>query len=205
MNTTYCKMGIIGVIALVIGLAIGVTATNLKSGTTGATKAPDFTTNLLPSLILPNPGVMSPNWLSPAWDSPTWEPLQEIRDLQMQMDTLYNRISAEFRSEPKFGGMMDNPAYSLTLNVRDLKDRFVVRAYLPDADVSNVKVSLDKQTLKFQVSEQQTQKSVDKNATTSVAQWGEYEQVIPLPAPVKEDQMKIERKTHELIITLPKE
>jgi HSP20 family protein len=205
MNTTYSKIGFIAIIALIIGIAIGMTETSLKSGTSGATKAPDLTTNQLSTDVMPAPILPTPIFQSPGVTGPTWEPLQQIRDMQMQMDTLYNRIASEFNGEPQFGGMVQNPAYSLTMNVRDLKDRFVVRALMPDANVSDVKVTLDKQTLKLQSSRQQTQKSVAKNATTSVAQWGEYEQVIQLPVPVKADQMKIERKNHELIITLPKE
>jgi HSP20 family molecular chaperone IbpA len=197
MNTTNSKMIATGVIALLIGVGIGVAATDLESGTSGVTitKAPHDTASRLSAPTQPNNAVTSQ----------TWDPLQDIRDMQMQMDSLYNRMSTEFLNEPQLGGMWQSPAYSLSLNVRDLKDRFVVRAFLPEANASDVKVALDKQTLKLQSSEQQTHKSVEKNAATSVAQWGEYEQVIRLPAPVKENQMKIERKNHELIITLPKE
>ena len=34
--------------------------------------------------------------------------------------------------------------------------------------------------------------------------WGQYAQIIPLPAPVKGEQMKIDQLKHELLITLPK-
>ena len=37
-----------------------------------------------------------------------------------------------------------------------------------------------------------------------MTEWGQYEQTIQLPVPVKTGQMKIERKDHELLITLPK-
>lgn len=37
-----------------------------------------------------------------------------------------------------------------------------------------------------------------------VYEYRQYEQVVQLPGPVKADQMKVERKNHELFITLPK-
>jgi HSP20 family molecular chaperone IbpA len=123
----------------------------------------------------------------------------------MQMDKLLSRMSAEFRAEPPFHGMVENPAYSLSMNVEDLKDRFVVRAFLPDTSVADVKVRLDGQTLKVEVGNRQNSVSKTKTSTRRVAEWGEYEQVIQLPSPVKAGQMKVARKDHELLITLPKE
>ena len=93
----------------------------------------------------------------------------------------------------------ENPGYSLSLNVQDLKDRYEVRAFLPNAKDSDVNVSLqNSQTLKVEVSNQNTETSGKKDANTSVTEWGQYEQTIQLPAPVKTDQMKIEHQGHEL-------
>jgi len=186
---------ITGLIALVAGLAIGVSATELEKGTATAGKNSSAAMNQTSSTIASDANVAAQ----------TWDPFQQIRDMQMQMDKMFSRMSSEFRAEPPFSNMAENPAYSLSLNVEDLKDRFVVRAYLPDTKVSDVNVKLDNQTLKVDVSNQQAQISNKKNSATSVAEWGQYQQVIQLPAPVKADQMKIERKDHELLITLPKE
>ena len=125
--------------------------------------------------------------------------------MQLQMDQMFNRMSAQFRTEPRLDFFKENPGYSLSLNVQDLKDRYEVRAFLPNAKDSDVNVSLqNSQTLKVEVSNKNTETSGKKDANTSVTEWGQYEQTIQLPAPVKTDQMKIEHQGHELIITLPK-
>jgi HSP20 family molecular chaperone IbpA len=180
-------------IALAVGVGIGVGATEFKSGPSSASNAAK-TSN--PAANTPVPQAVSPVL--------TDDPFQQIRDMQMQMDKLFSQMSAQFRSEPQFKNISENPAYSLSLNVENLKDRFVVHALVPDTKASDVNVKLDKQTLKVDVSNQEAQVSNQKNEATRVAEWGQYEQVIQLPSPVKASQMKIERKDHELVITLPK-
>jgi HSP20 family molecular chaperone IbpA len=125
--------------------------------------------------------------------------------MQAQMNQSFDQIFQQFRMNPQFNASQKNPGYSLSLGVQDLKNRYEVRAYLPDAKASDVHVSLDNgQTLNVQVNSQQTEKSGQKNATASVTEWGQYDQTIQLPTPVKADQMKITRNGHELLITIPK-
>lgn len=191
MNALNKRTMITGIIALIAGLAIGVGATDLK---TGASKTANTASE---------PLTVATSGQSSA--SQTWDPFQQICTMQMEMDKMFSQMSAQFRSEPRFSNLAENPAFSLSLNVEDLKDRIVVHAFLPDAKASDVNVKLDKQTLKVDVGSQQAQTSEQKNEATRVAEWGQYEQVIQLPSPVKASQMKVDRKDHELIITLPKE
>ena len=187
---------IVGVITLAIGVLIGLTVTKSKAGNSAAVAPAKIQTNQMSSAASPG--------LNPAGQA-EWNPFQEIRDMQAQMDRMFSQMSAQLRVEPRLNFFPENPGYSLSLNVQDLKDRYEVRAYLPDAKASDVKVNLDNnQTLQVQVSNKSTETSGRKNANTSVTEWGQYEQTIQLPMPVKTDQMKVDRKGHELIVTLPK-
>lgn len=145
-----------------------------------------------------------------------WNPFQQMRQMQAQMDKMFTQMTRQFQSEPGLSGFTDIPGYSLSLDVRDLKNHYEVHAYLPDAKASNVHVSLKNgQTLKVEVNSQKTEEtsnsskashsgSVSTNVVTNVSEWGQYEQTVQLPTPVKADQMKIKRHGHELIITIPK-
>jgi len=151
-----------------------------------------------------------PLFQNPAATGQEWG--QEIQDMQMQMDKMQaqmdkmlNQISAQFPSEPRLIGFPENSAYSLSLNVQDLKNRYVVRAFLPDTKVSDVNVKLENnQTLQVSVGNQQSLRSQKKNEVSTVSESGRYEQLIQLPSPVKAREMKIVRNEHELLITLPK-
>ena len=191
MNTS-TKICITGIIALGLGVAVGVGAAEHEDGTA-------HTTNSGSKELSP---AVQP---TPASTAQAWDPFQQISDMQLQMDRMFSQMSAEFRQEPQLNGVDENPGYSLTLNVQDQKDRYEVTAFLPDAKASDVHVKLDNnRTLQVDVGNQQTQTSNEKNATTSVAEWGQYEQVIQLPSAVNGKQMKVERRDHELVITLPK-
>jgi HSP20 family molecular chaperone IbpA len=186
---------IIGAITLAAGLAIGAAAA--KAG--GSAGAKTDATASGQSHASPSVSRLD-----------QWNPFQQMRQMQAQMDQMFNQMTRQFQSEPGFNGFADIPGYSLSLDVRDLKDHYEVRAYLPDAKASNVHVNLtNDQTLKVEVDRQQTAKSnrssAGTNALTRVTDWGQYEQTVQLPTPVKSDQMKINRKGHELIITIPKQ
>jgi HSP20 family protein len=133
-----------------------------------------------------------------------WNPFREMRQMESEMDRLFQRSFERLRLNPQMRAFKEEPGYSLKLDVRDLKDRIEVRASLPGARASDVKVNLEhNQILKVAVSQNTTEKTQSSSAPT-VTEWGRYEQTIDLPAPVKSEQMKIERKDHDLVITLPK-
>jgi HSP20 family molecular chaperone IbpA len=195
------KSTIVGAITLVAGIFIGLIAMRYVGGhatAMAATKAPRAPAA---AAAVKHEGPVQ------------WNPFQEIRDMQSNMDQVFDAMTAQFRMQPRMDLFADNPGYSLSLHVQDLKDRFEVRAYLPNAKASDVKVTLpNNQTLKVDVSNKNTETTGEtsgestgsKNASTSVTEWGQYEQTIQLPAAVKSEQMKIDHQKHELLITLPK-
>ena len=188
---TGSKIVITAIIALAVGVAVGVGAAEHETGPAKNGNTPG------------NPG-SSATLANANAAGQVSDPFQQIRDMQMQMDKMFSQMSAEFRLEPQFQNVVENPAYSLSLNVEDLKDRFVVRAFLPDTKLSDANVKLNNRTLTVDVSNQQTETSGKQGPVTNVAEWGQYEQTIQLPAPVKAGQMKITRQDHELVITVPK-
>jgi HSP20 family molecular chaperone IbpA len=186
---------IIGATTLILGLVIGAAA---ESGTgifgdRGAAK----------SATGPMQSPASNHSQSATVDE--WNPFQEIRDMQAQMDRMFNQMNQQFQGEAGFHGFNDIPGYSLSLDVRDMKDRYEVHAWLPDAKASDVHVSLaNNQTLKVEVNSQQTEKTGGTNVVSSVAELGQYEQTVQLPTPVKAAQMKVTRNGHDLVISIPK-
>ena len=191
---------IIGLATLVIGLMIGAATAETGTGLLTRTRKADtrkgneVTNQMSSAASSSKPGGLN-----------AWDPFQEIRNMQAQMDQSFDQMFDQFRMDPQFSVFRESPGYSLSLDVRDLKDHYEIRAYLPDAKASNVHVSVKNgQTLKVQVNSKQTEKSDQKNMAASVTELGQYEQEVLLPTPVKADQMKIKRESHELVITIPK-
>jgi HSP20 family molecular chaperone IbpA len=194
MSTTNKNTLAIGLIALAAGVAIGIGGTRVKAEMTDTGHAANAGTNQLSNTVLPDANLNA-----------TADPFQDIRNMQLQMDRMFGQMSDQFRAEPQFSGPALNPGYSLSLNTREFKDHYEVTAYLPDARAADVNVKLaNDRTLRVDVSNHENQSVNHTNLVTSVADWGQYEEVIQLPSPVKAAHMKIERKDHELYITLPK-
>ncbi|MFZ3377691.1 MAG: Hsp20/alpha crystallin family protein, partial [Chthoniobacterales bacterium] len=87
-----------------------------------------------------------------------------------------------------------------TVNVDDQKDKYVVHFALPNRDVSNVNVNFENGELHLSAQEQKT------NSTNSQQriERGRYEEMVTLPGPVKESEMKVNRQANAVVVTLPK-
>jgi len=133
----------------------------------------------------------------------SWDPFREMRILQAEMDEMFRRSITRFRQSPRMNIFTDDAGYSLSLDVRDLKDRYEVRAFLPDAKAADAKVNLQGNRLGVEVTHRQTAKG-NKNEPDTVTEWGRYTQTVDLAGDLKSDQMKVEHKDHELLVTIPK-
>jgi HSP20 family molecular chaperone IbpA len=146
----------------------------------------------------------------PAPDSGTleWNPFQAIRHTQQSMDQMFDEMVAKLRRRPPLSGYADEaPGYSLSLRLKDAKDHYEVRGHLPKGGSSNVNVSLmDNQTLRVEVDTKATEETSPKSTTggSEITEWGQYEQILELPGPVKNNDLQIDRVNGELVVTLPK-
>ncbi len=136
--------------------------------------------------------------------SEQWNPLDQMRAMQAEIDQVFQRSFEDLRLNPKLQVFQKEPGYSLSMDVRDLKDRYQVRAFLPDTKASDVKVTLDGEQLKVDVTNKTTEKEQARNGEITTTELGHYEEVVQLAGALHPDRMQIQRKEHELIITVPK-
>jgi len=90
------------------------------------------------------------------------------------------------------------------VNVDDQKDKYVVHFYLPDHDLSNVNVDFKNGQLDLTAKEQENAVDKSTNGTQESTTTGQYEEMVTLAGPVKDKDMKVERKADSVIVTLPK-
>lgn len=115
---------------------------------------------------------------------------QRMQQLDNQLDSVF---ADTFRG---FGNAFSDSAFASSIDLRDQKDRYVVRVYVPDADTSKVNAKVEGNTLQVTASGEEKTKNTSQSA--------HYEQMITLPGPVQSDKMKIERKQNLVVIDLPK-
>lgn len=141
----------------------------------------------------PNTAISSsPTSVAESWD-------QRMIDDMRQMET---RMTNIFRNA--FPNDMQSGSSALqlgsTVNVDNEKDKYVVHFTLPDRDVSNVNVNFTNGELRLSGQEQ---KKTSSNGEQSV-EHGRYEEMVTIPGPVKESEMKVNRQANTVVVTLPK-
>ena len=203
VKATVSKPLVIGLVSLtlVLGIVIGVAAEKLVNRSSAPVTAAQAAVAAKPSIGGVTPPQMPDPFANDPFDS--WDPFREMRSLQAEMDEMFRRSISRFRQSPRMNIFADDAGYSLSLDVRELKDRYEVRAFLPDAKAADTKVNLQGNRLKVEVMHQQTAKG-NKNEPDTVTEWGCYTQTVDLAGNLKSEQMKVERKDHELLITIPK-
>lgn len=129
---------------------------------------------------------------------------RQISDTQKQIDQLFERSFPQAVNGAAMNAAEIKPGYSLSMDVRDLRDKYQVCAFLPDTKPSDVKVKLNGDELKVDVANKALEKPTAKNGETAMTEWGNYEEVVRLAGPLKENQMTVQHLPHELVISVPK-
>jgi HSP20 family molecular chaperone IbpA len=192
MITINRKTTMVGIVTLIAGLALGLGIGVWSVKNSQASNAPAARIN-------------SDNQESIVTRSDEWDPFRQMERMQEEIDRAIRNATEQFQLGPGATAFRPEAGYSSSFDLRDRKDRFELRAYLPGVKASDVNVKIDNdRTLHVSVTQrkQETKKTSGVNAT--VTELGQYEQVVTLPQPVKSSDMKIERNGHELVITVPK-
>lgn len=75
---------------------------------------------------------------------------------------------------------------------------------MPDRDLSNVDVKFENGHLHLTAREEKSTSSNAAAGTMQNVERGRYEEMIALPGPVKDSDMKVDRKGASIVVTLPK-
>jgi HSP20 family molecular chaperone IbpA len=217
MDTIKKRTTMVGVVTLIVGLVIGIGVGVWGIKTSHASNAPATTTNTTSSATTSKNTTANSNSsrttldqdkdesLLTAKDWDHWDPFRDMERMQEQIDRTIRDATEKFSLGA--GATMFRPdlGYSSSFDLRDRKDHYELRAYLPDVNASDVNVKIDNdQTLRVSVKQHKQETKSTKNGSASVTQLGEYEQVVTLPEPVRSSDMKIDRHGHEVVITIPK-
>jgi HSP20 family molecular chaperone IbpA len=125
-----------------------------------------------------------------ATGSPFADVQLRMRELQSQLDNVFAQAFRDFGSD--FG----QSGFASSVDLREQKDRYVARVYLPKGDTSKVNATMNGNNLEITMNGSET-----KN---SGAQSEKYQEVIFLPQPVRADQVQIQRKPNMVVISVPK-
>lgn len=125
--------------------------------------------------------------------------LAEMERMQTRMDDIFRNA---FPNDLLNGSSMVRRGS--TVNVDDQGDKYVVHFTLPRSDMNNVNVKFEDGRLSLTAKEEKSSTPNASPGTMSTMESGSYAQMITLPGPVKDADMKVERKNGAIVVTLPK-
>lgn len=139
---------------------------------------------------------------SPAASSSSdWEASMkdQFARLETGMDDAFRRFFPKDLSADATGSQLGS-----AVKVDNQNDSYVVHFYLPKRDLANAKVTLSNGQLNLVATDNKTANNQSASGTEETSSSGRYEEMIALPGPVKEAEMKVERKGDSVDVTLPK-
>jgi HSP20 family molecular chaperone IbpA len=141
--------------------------------------------------------------LSPLSD---WENdiFDRMAKMSREMDVIFEDAFRELRSIPEHKDYFDEPRFGSSIDLKEDRENYIFRAYLPDRSMQNVNVTVEDRVLKIEATEQDTTNKDDKAGTLRSTRKAAYAQLVTLPGPVRGEQMKVEKKDGLLVVTLPK-
>ena len=198
-DTLKRKTTVVGIVTLIVGLALGLGIGVWGIKTTRASSSPKSSTSEVTLKAEPKQP-KEPLVLRDAAD-----PFRHMQQMQEEIDQVIRRATERFQLGPGASLFRPDAGYSSSFDLRDRTDHFELRAYLPDAEASDVSVKIDDdRVLHVTVGHKKEHLKKENESEAKVTQLGRYEQVITLPEPVKGSDMKVDRNGHEVVITIPK-
>jgi HSP20 family molecular chaperone IbpA len=196
MDTIKRKTTLVGIVTLIVGLALGLGIGIWSVKSSEASNAPATKGQASSTAEKPEPAITR---------SDEWDPARELDRMQEEIDRAIRNATEQFRLAPNMSVFGPQPGYSSSFDLRDRKDHFELRAYLPDVKASDVNVKIDNdRVLHVSVTQRKQETKNSGGGNASFTELGTYEQIVTLPEPVKSNEMKIDRHGHEVVITIPK-
>lgn len=146
------------------------------------------------------PGISPPEPLSD-WDR---DLLGRMDRMNREMDRIFKEAFGEFRDMPAHQGYFDLPSFGSSVAIKEEGSNYIVSAYLPARDMSNVDVSVEGSVLRIEAKAEDAGSAPGSAGQPARRKYSHYLQTLSLPGPVQVEKMKVERKEGMLTITLPK-
>lgn len=134
-----------------------------------------------------------------------WDPWADMQRMQSEMNQFFSRAMNDFGTSQNSFSMRNEPGFASSIDVRDKGDHYEVHAFLPGADMQSVKVTADSNNvLRVAATQSKEEKKNTGAGEEMMKEFGDYEQLVTLPGPAQINQMKVDRKEHEVVVTIPK-
>jgi HSP20 family protein len=142
-----------------------------------------------------------------------WQPFRELSTIREQMNSLFeDLISNSDWEKPTLGDhrWMELPStsgiWTPAVEIKELDQELILKAEIPRIDVKDLQVEVteDQVILSGEHKEEKRTEDKDKNYFRSELHYGQFQRIVPLPMPIKTDNIKSDFKHGILTLTMQK-
>jgi HSP20 family protein len=128
--------------------------------------------------------------------------LSRMDAMRREMDEMFHQTFKEFDDLPDPETFFDKSKFGSSFDLQNEEKQYIVRAYLPDRNAENIKVTVNGRILKIEAT---AENITGKNTGDSQkVHKSYYAQMLSLPGEVDSDNLKVDRKNGMLVISTPK-
>ncbi len=130
-----------------------------------------------------------------------WDPLAEFESFRHEMEKLFRESFGRRKLLPE---SVHETIWSPAIDMFEAENEVVVKAMLPGLKKEDLELSFADDTLTIKGESKLAEETKKKNYYRREIAYGQFLRTIPIPVPVKDDQIEAEFKNGILEVRLPK-
>ncbi|TBR58165.1 Hsp20/alpha crystallin family protein [Mastigocladus laminosus UU774] len=131
-----------------------------------------------------------------------WQPFREIDTIRQQINHLLDEWMHGQEHENLFPKL--NTTWTPAIELKETETDMILKAEIPGMEAKDLDVEVSTDVVAIAGEYQQEKQEQDKGFLKTEFRYGQFQRIVPLPVPVKNDQVKAEFKNGVLTLTLPK-
>ncbi len=125
-----------------------------------------------------------------------WQPFQEMENIRQQMDRMFDELAGFNREYTS--------TWAPAIELEDRDDNLILRAEVPGIEGKDLDIQVAREAVSIAGETRHESETKERGYFRSEFRYGKFHRTIPLPIPIKNDQVQAEFKNGVLTLTLPK-
>ncbi len=131
-----------------------------------------------------------------------WQPFREIDTIRQQINHLLDEWMHGQEHESLFPKL--NTSWTPAVELQETDTDIILKAEVPGMEAKDLDVEVSTDVVAIAGEYKQEKEEQDQGFLRTEFRYGQFQRIVPLPVPVKNDQVKAEFKNGILTLTLPK-
>ncbi len=133
-----------------------------------------------------------------------FNPFEEIREMQKEMDSLFERFHQKMMKEDMFSKFTFSFPSTPAMDLVDKGDNYVLKADIPGAEKNKIDITVEDQVLKIEAETSKDKKEESKGYLKQERFVSSYMRMVTLPEDANTEKFESEYTDGVLKITIPK-